>query len=124
MFLKEVYISRGSITVLDLTQLVYFDHICAVCLRTAPAGGIVNATKLIPALGPDNYFVSDLKDTDLDAVLTEYKQNRVIVLEITKPQCRDFVINYNSSLHQVLGAVKGICRVQSCFIAFHNMSFL
>ena len=61
------------------TQLIRFDHICAVCLRTAPAGGIVNAAKLIPSLGTDDFFVYDLKDTYSEDILNEYKQNRAAV---------------------------------------------
>ena len=61
------------------TQLIRFDLICAVCLRTAPAGGIVNAAKLIPSLGTDDFFVYDLKDTYSEDILNEYKQNRAAV---------------------------------------------
>jgi len=61
------------------TQLIRFDHICAVCLRTAPAGSIVNTAKLVPSLGTKEFYVYDLKDSYSEDVLSECKANRVNV---------------------------------------------
>ena len=61
------------------TQLIRFDHICAVCLRTALAGSIVNTAKLVPSLGTKEFYVYDLKDSYSEDVLSEYKANRVNV---------------------------------------------